>query len=258
MGIEHEGNIAPPCVLVTRPQHQAQPFITALERAGLRAEVFPLIEIVPPQDPAPFETALRHIEDYDALLLTSVNAVNLVLDFVERQTIQMPSHVQLVCVGPATLKRLEQRGYTAIKPAQDFTAEGVVKLLHARGVAGQRVLYPRAELARDLIVPALREFGAQVDDPIAYRTIAATTKRDILLDMLEHQIDIVTFTSSSAVRNYVALLGERIARVPDGIKYASIGPITSATASEYALPIAFEANPYTIAGLVAALESTIS
>jgi uroporphyrinogen-III synthase len=257
MGIEHGVNTAPPCVLVTRPQHQAQPFVTALEHVGLRAEMFPLIEIVPPQDPAPFETALRHIADYDALLLTSVNAVNIVLDFVEHQTIQVPSHVQLVCVGPATLKSLERRGYTAITPVHDFTAEGVVKLLRARGIAGQHVLYPRAELARDVIVPTLREFGAQVDDPIAYRTIAATAEGDLLLDMLEHQIDIVSFTSSSAVHNYVALLGERIARVPDGIKYASIGPITSATASEYALSIAFEANPYTIPGLVAALESAI-
>ncbi|MCA1796226.1 MAG: uroporphyrinogen-III synthase [Desulfuromonadaceae bacterium] len=258
MSIEHGVNTAPPCVLVTRPQHQAQPFVTALEHAGLHAEVFPLIEIVPPQDPAPFETTLRHIADYDALLLTSVNAVNIVLDFVERQTIQVPAHVQLVCVGPATQKCLQQRGYTAITPAHNFTAEGVVELFHTRGVTAQRVLYPRAELARDVIAPALRELGAQVDDPIAYRTLAATSKSDVLLDMLEHRIDIVTFTSSSAVHNYVALLGEQIALVPERIRYASIGPITSATACEYSLPIAVEANPYTITGLVAALESTIA
>lgn len=191
------------------------------------------------------------------LLLTSVNAVDTVLDFIERQGIALPSHVQLVCVGSATQKSLAQRGYVAITPAYDFTAEGVVELLRARGVAGQRVLYPRAELARDVIAPALRELGALVDDPIAYRTIAPTAKGDLLLDILEHQVDIVTFTSSSAVHNYVTLLGERIAQVPDRIKYASIGPITSATAHEYALPVTFEASPHTAPGLVAALESAV-
>ncbi|MGM0416326.1 MAG: uroporphyrinogen-III synthase [Thermodesulfobacteriota bacterium] len=258
MAIKDGLNTAPPCVLVTRPHHQAQPFVNVLEDAGLCAEVFPLIEIVPPQDPAPFETALSHIADYDMLLLTSANAVNAVLDFLERQSIQVPSHVQMVSVGPATLKILKQRGYAAITPAHDFTAEGVVDLLRAHGVAGQRVLYPRAEQARDLIVPALTELGAQVDDPIAYRTIAATSNGDLLLDMLEHRVDIVTFTSSSAVHNYVALLGEQIDRVPEKIKYASIGPITSATAGEYSLRIDFEASPYTVPGLVAALESAIS
>jgi len=258
MGNGEGVNTAPPCVLVTRPRHQAPPFVMALEHAGLRAEVFPLIEIVPPQNAAPFEAALCHIADYDVLLLTSVNAANMVLDFLECRRIQVPPHVLLVCVGPGTLKCVERRGYTAITPAYDFTAEGVVELLRARGIAQQRVLYPRAELAREVIVPALSELGAQVDDPIAYRTIATTSKGDVLLDMLEHRIDIVTFTSSSAVHNYVALLGEQIARVPERVKYASIGPITSATAGEHALPITFEASPYTIPGLVAVLESAIS
>jgi uroporphyrinogen-III synthase len=247
-------NTAPPCVLVTRPEHQAQAFVAALESAGFQAEVFPLIEIVPPLDPAPFAEALHHLKDYDILLLTSVNAVNAVLDFIEEQNIRVPAQLESVCVGPGTLKSLKQRGYHAITPTDDYTAEGVVELLRTRGVAGQRVLYPRAEQARDVIVPGLRDLGAQVDAPVAYRTLSATANADLLLEMLKHRVDIVTFTSSSAVHNYVALLGQRIAMVPERVKYASIGPITSATAAEYALPVAFEASPYTIPALVAALE----
>ncbi|MDY0290889.1 MAG: uroporphyrinogen-III synthase [Desulfuromonadaceae bacterium] len=258
MGRDERVNTASPCVLVTRPRHQAQQFVSALEQVGLRAEVFPLIEIVPPLDSTPFKTALHHIADYDMLLLTSVNAVNMVLNFITHQRIELPSRVQLVSVGPSTLKCLQEHGYNAITPIHEFTAEGVVELLHARGVAGLRVLYPRAELARDVIVPALQRLGAEVDAPVAYRTIAATSKRATLLALLHERIDIVTFTSSSAVHNYVALLDEKLAQVPARVKYASIGPITSATAREYHLPLAIEADPYTIPGLVAALKCAIS
>lgn len=252
------GAVSPhPCVLVTRPQHQAPAFVAALKHAGLRTEEFPLIEIVPPQDTAPLEKSLSNISDYDMLLLTSINGVKVALDYLQRHNMQIPPHVHLVCVGPTTLKAIEDYGYTAIVPAQDYTAEGVVKMLRERDVARQKVLYPRAEMARDVIAPALRESGAQVDDPVAYRTVAASTEADRLLEMLKQKIDIVTFTSSSAVHNYVALLGERMAQVPDEVKYASIGPITSATAREYALPIHVEAHPYTIPGLVAALKSAI-
>ncbi len=237
-------------VLVTRPQHQAQRLVCALEQAGFHTEVFPLIEIAPPAQPHILHAALEQLHTYDILLLTSVNAVNIVLQYIETQAIVVPAALRFVSVGSATQQCLQRWGHRAIAPASDYTAEGVLELLSSVGVAGKKVLYPRAEQARDLIVPSLREYGAEVDDPVAYRTVATAGKAAALLDLLRQRVDIVTFTSSSAVHSYAALLGPLLVQVPARIQYASIGPITSTTAREYALPIAFEASPYTIDGLI--------
>ncbi len=239
-----------PCVLVTRPQHQAQQLVRALEQAGLHTEVFPLIKIVPPAQPHILEAALAQLHSYDVLLLTSVNAVNIVMQYIEDRSVAVPETLRFVSVGPATRLCLQRWGHSAIAPAADYTAEGVLELLRNAGVAGQKVLYPRAEQARDLIVPGLRECGALVDAPVAYRTVATSGETDTLLDLLKQRVDIVTFTSSSAVHSFAALLGPQLAQVPTRVQYASIGPITSATMHEYALPLAFEACPYTIPGLI--------
>jgi uroporphyrinogen III methyltransferase/synthase len=243
---------------VTRPQHQAQEFVSALEQSGLRAEVFPLIKIVPPLDATPFEAALRHLERYDILLLTSVNAVEAVMQFIEKDALAVPQHLEFVCVGTATQKSLRAWGYTSSIPETGFTAEGVLELLCARGVAGKNILYPRAQKVRNLIIPELQKGGALVDAPVAYRTVAATDNADILLHMLRNVVDIVSFTSSSAVHNYVALLGDSISLVPERIQYAAIGPITSATAREYNLQIAYEAQPYTIDVLVESIKTQVT
>ena len=244
-------------VLVTRPQHQAQEFVAALEQAGLRAVVFPLIEIVPPVDPQAFEAALQQLHTYDVLLLTSVNAVNIVLQYLESSQIEIPPTLRFVCVGPATARRLERWGHSARIPHKDYTAEGVLELLSAEKMEHSRVLYPRAELARDVIVPGLEKLGAQVDAPVAYRTLATAGRGDALLHLLQTQIDCVTFTSPSAVRNYVEVLGPRIGAVPERMEYFTIGPVTSAAVRACGLSVAREAQPYTLPGLIAAVKSKV-
>jgi uroporphyrinogen III methyltransferase/synthase len=259
MGSElREHSISSPCVLVTRPRHQAQDFVFALEQAGLRAEVFPLIEIAPPLDVAPFEMALKNLARYDLLILTSVNAVEAVMQFITQHAFEVPENLEFVCVGTATQKSLEEWGYSSATPESEFTAEGILELLRAMGMAGKHVLYPRAQKVRNLIIPELQKDGALVDAPVAYRTVAATDNADTLLHLLRNRVDIVSFTSSSAVHNYVSLLAENISLVPERIQYASIGPITSATAQEYNLQIEYEAEPYTIDALVEAVKARIS
>ncbi|MFW6387360.1 MAG: uroporphyrinogen-III synthase [Thermodesulfobacteriota bacterium] len=258
MGSELREHSKPsPCVLVTRPQHQAQEFVSALEQAGLQAEVFPLIEIAPPLDAAPFEMALKHLQRYDLLILTSVNAVEAVMQFITQHALEVPESLEFVCVGTATQKSLKEWGYISATPESEFTAEGILELLRAMGVAGKHVLYPRAQKVRNFVIPELQNDGALVVAPIAYRTVAATDNADTLLHLLRNRVDIVSFTSSSAVHNYVTLLGENISLVPERIQYASIGPITSATAREYNLQIAYAAEPYTISALVEAIKAKV-
>jgi len=243
-------------VLVTRAAHQAQSFVCLLEAQGATAVTCPLIEIVPPTSWQPLDEALARLPDYDDLILTSVNAVDMVFGRLEKCALPKTvlDDVRLVCVGPKTAKSLQQYGYQPDLQPEEYRAEAVVTALIAEGVRGRKVLYPRAELARDLIPSSLTQAGAQVDDPIAYRTLPAKGSILQLRSLLyDNAVDVVTFSSSSSVDNFVDLLGDDVAALTRHVVLASIGPLTTATAVKHGLTISVEPAEYTLEGLVQAL-----
>ncbi|MBN2645834.1 MAG: uroporphyrinogen-III synthase [Desulfuromonadaceae bacterium] len=244
-------------VLVTRPPHQAAEFVERLRHAGAHPVVFPLIEIAPPPDWRPLDAALQCLVDYDWLVLTSVNAVEIIAERLQQLQghLRLPAGLQVYSVGPKTARAIERLGWPVEVPGEDFRAESLLALLCSRGARDRRVLYPRAERARDLLPAGLRSVGAQLDDPIAYSTQPTQGRRAELLQRLT-EVDVVTLTSSSAVENFVELLGD-IRSLPATVCCASIGPVTSDTARELSLPIAVEANPYTLDGLLSALQTLI-
>jgi uroporphyrinogen-III synthase len=145
---------------------------------------------------------------------------------------------------------------------KEYIAESVVSALRRR-VKRKRVLLVRAKVARDVIPRELRQAGAELDVVEAYETVAPKTSEKRLRAALASKtsrLHAITFTSSSTVKNFVALLGLRGARAAlkksvrnQGVHSASIGPVTSATLREFGLPVDIEAEEYTIPGLVAAI-----
>ncbi|HLD79324.1 MAG TPA: uroporphyrinogen-III synthase, partial [Candidatus Nanoarchaeia archaeon] len=131
------------------------------------------------------------------------------------------------------------------------------------GLKGKCILMPRADIARSFLPQGLQKLGAEVTELVAYRTILAEPatqktgkKEDTLLKRLKNgEIDVVTFTSSSTVRNFVEIVGkENLIGLDGKVCFASIGPITSKTAQELGLKITIEAKEYTIPGLVKAVK----
>jgi uroporphyrinogen III methyltransferase/synthase len=122
-------------------------------------------------------------------------------------------------------------------------------------VAGKRILLPRAEQARPILPMELAKMGAQVDEVTAYRTRAAEESKELLLESLEEgAVDMVTFTSSSTVRNFKSLLPEeRMSTLMAPVTVASIGPITTETAESEGFKVGMTAETFTIPGLVAAI-----
>lgn len=142
---------------------------------------------------------------------------------------------------------------------KEYVAESVVSSLSAE-VAGKRVLLVRAKIARDVIPTELRRAGAVVDVVEAYETVVPAASRARLRAVMKsakRRPHVVTFTSSSTVKNFVALLGPNRRGVSnarlDGILTSSIGPVTSATLKESGLKVDIEAKEFTIPGLVAAI-----
>jgi uroporphyrinogen-III synthase len=251
-------------VLVGRARHQASALSSGLRKLGAQVIEIPFIEIRKPRSYKPLDAALKNLREYDWLILTSVNGVEALWERLEKLGIgnRGLQHLKFAAIGPATKKSIEQRGLRVQVMPKEYVAESVVASLR-RQVKGKRVLLARARVARDVIPHELRKLGATVDVVEAYETVVPKTSRKGLKALLKDPLrrpDVITFTSSSTVRNFVALLGRkdraRVARDHrSAMCFASIGPVTSATLRELGLRVDTQARAYTIPGLIQAIVS---
>ncbi len=244
-------------VLVTRAADQAASFAALLESRGAEALICPTIATVPPESWQDLDREIANLPETDVLILTSAHAVDVFFARLRAagRDLRALAGIQLAVVGPKTGRALEARGLTPELIPPDYRAEGVIEMLRTWGVAGKRVLYPRAELARDIIPRELAALGAEVADPVAYRTVAPAAGRERLLELLAGQKpDVVTFTASSTVDNFVRMVGEKEARdLLKDVVVASIGPLTSAAARRYGLEVTVEPADFTLEALTEAL-----
>jgi len=242
-------------ILVGRARHQAGALSSGLRELGAEVVEIPFIEIRKPRSYKPLDSALRKLQEYDWLILTSVNGVEAVWQRLHKLglTKKQLKHLKIAAIGPATKKAIEKRGIKVNVVPEEYVAESVVESLRDQ-VAGKRVLLARAKVARDVIPRELRKLGGDVDVVEAYETVIPQTSRTRLRTILKdskRRPDVITFTSSSTVRNFVTLLGKK--SLPEGLRLASIGPVTSSTLRELGLPVDIEATEYTIPGLIKAL-----
>jgi uroporphyrinogen-III synthase len=254
-------------VLVGRARHQASALSFGLRDLGAQVLEIPFIEIRKPRSYRALDEALKHLSEYEWLILTSVNGVDALWDRLRKlHLVRKPmAHLKIAAIGPATRQAIEQHGAKVNVVPKEYVAESVVASLRRR-VKGKRVLLARAKVARDVIPRELRRLGARVDVVEAYETVIPQVSRRRLRAALasrNRRPDWITFTSSSTVRNFVALLGESRGRVgrdhmskeDKRVRFASIGPVTSSTLRELGLPVDVEAAEYTIPGLIEAISS---
>jgi uroporphyrinogen-III synthase len=244
-------------ILITRAHSQAGKLSIGLRAQGATVISIPSIEIRPPRSWKPLDAALTHLQDYDWLILTSVNGVEALFARLKHlRTRKIPGHLKIAAIGPATKAAAEAHCVRVQVVPKQYVAEGVVKALRAK-VKGKKILLVRARVARDVIPADLRGGGAQVDVVEAYETVVPSHSRKALRTVLKNSKQrphAITFTSSSTARNFLKLLGGvRNRKLLDGILLASIGPVTSATLREIGLRADIEAAEYTIPGLVRAL-----
>lgn len=242
-------------IVVTRARHQASVLSQEIEALGGEAWEFPTIDIVPPTDNSHIIKALNNLGQFQWLVFTSINGVEAFFEELKNQERDVRDLIglEIVAIGPATQAAIEKRGLRAAYVPEEYRAEKIVEGLTGRVSAGQKVLLARAEEARDILPESLKAMGLEVWDVPVYKTVLGGANREELQRMLrEKEIHMVTFTSSSTVRNFVELLEGEISLLK-GVSLFSIGPITSGTARKLGLTIYKEANEYTIQGLVEAL-----
>lgn len=250
-------------VLVTRPREQAAELVDLLTALGADPVEAPMIRIAPAEDPGPLLDAAANAAAFDWIVFSSANAVDaFMMAFLDGARDLRALHGPRLCaIGTGTAERLASHGIKVDLVPREFRAEAVAAALAEHGpLEGARVLLPRADIGRDVIADALREAGSLVTDVTAYRTVLEDTQRDddpdIYKLLLEGRIDVVTFTSASAVRNFVRLYGsDQVADLLTHTVVAVIGPVTSDAAIQLGIPVTIQPGTYTIPALVDAIAS---
>ena len=242
-------------VVVTRARAQAGELSVELEMLGAEVLEFPTIEIRPPEDFEPLDAAIRDLDSFSWLIFTSVNGVQAFVGRLAHHGLDLRAIsrvTRVAAIGPATAQRIRDLGLRVDVVPKEFRAEALIEEVTGDSLAGQRILIPRARLAREILPEKLREAGAEVVIPPAYETVLSLEKGDELAKELESgRIDCVTFTASSTVENLVRAFGAKeAAQMLAGSRVACIGPITADTARTHGIRVDVEAKEYTIAGLV--------
>jgi len=250
-------------VLVTRPRDQAGELVDQLAAMGAEAIEVPMIRIEPPHDVGPLLEAAQAATAgaFDWIVFTSANGVEAFMAALldGSRDLRVLGGVRLCAVGTGTAERLSRYGLKVDLVPREFRAEAVaVALAETSVLARTRVLIPRGDLGREVVADELRSGGAAVTEVTAYRTVLDDEQRegapDIYRLLLDGAIDVVTFTSASAVRNFVRIYGED--QAPDLLKHtvvAAIGPVTADAASQLGIEVSVQPSSFTVKALVQAI-----
>ncbi len=246
-------------ILVTRTRDQASELVSLLEEQGADCLEGATIALVEPESWAALDAALENLAGYDWLLFTSINAIafffkRLAEKNLDARDLKGP---RIGAVGTATAEVLQQHGIRADLLPREFTGDGLAEALLEEGVAGKKILLPRAAKAREVLVERLESGGGEVTVAPVYRNVRPQGYDEVRQALENREIDLVTFTSSSTVKNFLEMLECRepadIDRLLAGVKVAVIGPITAKTAVKMGLKVDIQPASFTIPALVEAI-----
>jgi uroporphyrinogen III methyltransferase/synthase len=245
-------------VLVTRPRDQAPALSNLLAAQGAEPVECPTLEIHPPDSWAPVDEAIDTLQTYDWVIFTSVNGVQLFMDrlWFHQKDVRSLSGLRVCCIGPRTEEEAARRGVAADLIPKDFQAEGILEAMGGLGVKGQRILIPRAKVAREILPDELKAMGAMVRVVPVYQAVPPALDFAPIRDRLKNrEIHYLTFTSSSTVRNFCQLFDHRqeLLELTRNIPVAVIGPITAQTVKEEGLSVDVVASENTVPALVEAI-----
>lgn len=266
-------------ILVTRPRAQAASFVEMIEAEAGGAVLAPTIKIKAAQNDDPLQKAVKNLAEYTHLIFTSVNGVKYFMQALDSQQLDLRAlaGIKVVTIGSKTAAELKQNGIRADFMPEDYSTAGILaylKKLQSEGEIDLKLasfLLPRADIAPQLLEKELKKLGAEVNNVEAYRTESVNLEVEVLELIQNDELDLLTFTSSSTVENFISGVEKLIKNKEDlenksaeikqneiwqqlkEIPAACIGPVTADKARDYGLNLKITAAEYTIEGLFAAV-----
>ncbi len=244
-------------VLVTRTRQQASHLVQLLERKGAGCIECPTIEVRMVKDTGVVDRAIEGMAVFDWIIFSSTNAVKFFFARIDQLglDIRVLGKTKIAAVGSSTAEAIRKLHLRVDAVPDDFRAEGLVEFFKGQDMQGRKVLIPRAVVARKVLPDALRELGAQVTIAPLYETIPPEIAPQTLELLEEENIDVITFTSSSTVKNFFKTVpADVIERIRSTAKVACIGPVTAKTAENMGLHVDIVPEESTVPALVDAVE----
>ena len=244
-------------ILITRARHQVDPFRRELVDMGAAVVEIPTIEIRPLPTDERVHKAIAGLSGTALVIFASANAVAIFYKMlVETGADARALHASKLCaIGQETAEMLESHGLRPELVTSEYTAQGLAKALQGWEMAGLRVLVPRAEIARDALPSLLAMRGAEVEILPVYQAVCPVQTGPALMRLFSAEgVDVITFTSSSTVANFVrAFPDDKLPAVLGDAEVACMGPVTADTARKLGLRVDIVAREYTTHGLVQAI-----
>ena len=267
-------------ILVTRPKRQAVSFVEMIEAEAGNAVLAPTIEIKAAKNSEALQKAVKNLDKYNHLIFTSVNGVKYFMEALNKEQLDLRAlaGIKIMTIGSKTAAELKTNGIRADFIPDDYSTAGILKYLkqleseNKIRLSQASFLLPRADIAPQLLEEELKKMGAEVENVEAYRTEAVGLKEDLLQQLQREELDLLTFTSSSTVENFISGLEkliksqnkfskndlneieeQKLWQQLKEIPAACIGPVTAEKAEEYGLNVKITAAEYTIEGLFAAV-----
>lgn len=247
-------------MVVTRTREQASELVALLEENGADCLEFPTLHMEPVEDYEVLDNSLNNLSRYQWIIFTSINAITwffmkLIEKSMDARDLAGP---KIAVIGRATADKLLTYGISADLIPEKFTGEGLAESLIDSGVKGSEILLPRALKAREILPEMLTRAGAKVTVAPVYRNSPPRQRKEELRQLLENrEIELVTFTSSSTVHNFITMLdptgNEELQALMKPVTIAVIGPITAKSVQKYGLDIDIQPKQYTIIDMVRAI-----
>jgi len=246
-------------IVVTRARTQASDLEQKFRELGANVLRFPTILITNPESWKPLDDAIKNLHKYNWVVFTSVNGVDKFFNRLNKQGFDTRKfqNLKVASIGPATTKRLKSFGIIADVIPPKYVAESLLEGIKTQDeIKNKIILLPRAEESRAVLREELIKSGAEVDEVVAYQTVLETDQKETIVESIKSgEIDLITFTSSSTVKNFISLVGKENVRQLKNVIIACIGPITKQTAESYGMICEIMPEDYTIPGLVNEIEN---
>ncbi|MBA0083566.1 MAG: uroporphyrinogen-III synthase [Acidobacteria bacterium Pan2503] len=245
-------------VVITRSAAQCEDLVRELSARGATPLVFPLVSFAEPEDFAPLDRAIRKVEEFDWLILTSAQAVRAVVERaadLERPLVRTDSRVRVACVGPVTADAARKADLAVEYIALTHNGVALANELGSK-LRGAKVLLPRSDRANPDLPAVLERFDARVTEVIAYRTLRpAETDGDGLKKIVDGRADAVLFFSPSAVQHFAELVGAAaLNEIESKLAITAVGPVTANVLRQAGVRSAVVAQNTTAVSVLEALE----
>jgi uroporphyrinogen III methyltransferase/synthase len=243
-------------IVVTRAREQASGLANMLTDLGAEAIQFPTIAIRPVEHHEDIDAAIEALDSYSWVVFTSANGVKLFAGHMAAagKDARAFANCKIAAIGPATAAAVRALGITPDYVPEAYIAESVAKGLISLGVAGQRILIPRARVAREVLAEELKKAGAVVNVLPVYDTVADLANKDLVMERINSgKLSAITFGSSSTVDNFFKIIPESVIEAHPEIALAAIGPVTANTLEKHGFKATVMPKMFAIPALVTEL-----